>query len=144
MPLPPPRSSGLPITRPSWPALVPTGGYTSGISPRSGRSRARRTLRTARLNFSSSTEVTRLRSRTSAGTPTTPGSSAASPRTTSCRSGRWRRTSTTTRSQRPRPRSSRTANEENLVMCLNCLYLPRSRQPVPTNIKLNAVQYIIY
>merc|ERR1711971_229125 len=34
------------------------------------------------------------------------------PRTTSCRSGRWRRTSTMTRHQH---RSSRTANEENFT-----------------------------
>ena len=98
--------------RRSWPALAPTEGSTSGIFRRLEKSRAPRTLRTDRQNFSSSTEVTLPRSLTSAGTLTTPGSSAVCPKTISCRSGKWPRISTMTRNQKLQPQNSRTANKE--------------------------------
>uniref|UniRef100_A0A8C9SIY0 Retinoblastoma binding protein 4 n=1 Tax=Scleropages formosus TaxID=113540 RepID=A0A8C9SIY0_SCLFO len=56
-----------------------------------------------RLNvwdLSSSTAATQLRSRTSRGTPMNRGSSAPSLRTTSCKCGKWRKTSTMTRTPR--------------------------------------------
>uniref|UniRef100_A0A8P4KM68 Histone-binding protein RBBP4-like N-terminal domain-containing protein n=1 Tax=Dicentrarchus labrax TaxID=13489 RepID=A0A8P4KM68_DICLA len=69
-----------------------------------------------RLNvwdLSSSTVATQPRSLTSPGTPMNPGSSAQCPRTTSCKSGRWRRTSTMTRSQTTPPHQSWRLRDHN-------------------------------
>jgi len=51
---------------------------------------------------------------TPVGTLTTPGLSAVSPRTTSCRSGRWQSTSTMTRSRRLQ--QQRPANEDIFIL----------------------------
>lgn len=112
----PNRSSGLRTTRPSWLPAAPIEGSTCGTSARSERSSRRRTPRTVLPScwsvstnlishaeslasqvteclftflISSSTADTRPRSRTSRGTPTSPGSSAPYRRTTSCKCGRW-------------------------------------------------------
>lgn len=93
------RYNGLLTMRRSWPPAARTDVSMSGISVKLGRSSRQRTLRMARRSCCSSTVATQPRSLTSPGTPMNPGSSAPCPRTTSCKSGRWRRISTMMRSQ---------------------------------------------
>jgi hypothetical protein len=91
------RFNGLPITRRSWLQAAPIVASMSGTCLRSAKSRALRTPRMVHQSFCSFMEDILLKFPTSPGTPTTLGSSAPSPRTTSCKSGKWPRTSITTK-----------------------------------------------
>jgi len=106
------RSNGLPIMRQSSPVQELTEGFMCGICQRSERSRVQKMLKMVLLSSCSSTVVTQPRFLISVGIPMTPGWSAACPRTTSCRCGKWPRISTMMRSQRPQHQNLTAANEE--------------------------------
>lgn len=102
------RFNGLPITKLSWLHPAPIAAFTCGICQRSAKSNRPKMPKTDLQNCFSSTEDTQQRFPISPGIPTTLGSFAQYPKTTLCKCGKWRKTSTMMKNRTLRPMEEKT------------------------------------